>query len=186
MRKFFWRCALVLSLLQSGCISTPHEVVLLHEKEAEVLQELRRTHLAMIDSYIDQKMEAFDQFYFNQYGPAFRKNWEKSFQQKSGRAYDADKDFPQMYNDLVAEYQNEVQPLNQMRLDLRNEIEAAHDQVGESHEAVAAWLKSAERLNTAQRGVLNTMLKNINPSLSLDKVDAKVAELKSSVAAKIR
>ncbi len=172
--------------MQSGCISTPHEVVLLHEKEADLLRELRRTHLAMVDSYIDQKVESFEQFYFNTYGLAFRKNWEKHFQQKTGRAYDSDKDFPQIYNDLVAEYQNEIQPLNQMRLDLRREIDAAHQQITESHEAVAAWLKSAEKLKRAQRDALNTMLKSINPTLSLDKVDAKVAEMKNALAAKIQ
>lgn len=186
MRKLLFCGALAISLLQAGCLSTPHEVVLLHAKESEILKELRRTHLAMVDAYVDQKLEAFDQFYFKNYGPVFRKNWEKQFRESTGRAYDAEKDFAQMYNDLVAAYQIEVQPLQQMRLDLHQEIEAAHTQVGDAHEAVGDWLKSAEHLNVSQRAALNKMLTSINPSLSLERIDSKVADLTKAVAEKIK
>src|ERR1041385_2685206 len=86
-------------LLVAGCVSAPHEVVTLHEKQGAMMQELKRTHLAMIDAYVDEKLQTFERFYFEKYGPVYRKNWEADFNAKMGRDYDAGKDFALFYND---------------------------------------------------------------------------------------
>src|SRR5688572_7628305 len=98
-----------------GCVSAPYEIARMHEKEGELVAELRRAHLAMVDAYVDKKLEVFDDFYFREYGPKFRKNWETTFAAKTGRAYDPDRDFSLLSNDLVASYQNNIEPLNKLR-----------------------------------------------------------------------
>ncbi len=170
----------------AGCVSAPHEVVKLHDREGQIMQELQRTHLVMIDAYVDEKVKIFEDFYFKQYGPVYRRNWESSFQKLSGRPYDADKDFALMYNDLVATYQQEIEPLNKLRAELRERIVTAHQQAAEAHDAVSGWIHSVERLNTAQRDAANRLLSSVSPSLSLEKIDTKVSEMTTNLAKKMK
>src|SRR5690349_1525990 len=124
LRISFWIS--LVSLFLAGCVSAPHEVVKLHDKEGQIMQELQRTHLAMIDAYVDEKVKMFEDFYFKQYGPVYRRNWESNFQKINGRPYDTDKDFALMYSDLVASYQLEIEPLNKLQSELRERILKAH------------------------------------------------------------
>jgi hypothetical protein len=128
----------------------------------------------MVDAYLDKKIEAFDDFYFNQYGPKFRQNWETAFQAKTGRPYSAEKDFPVMYNDLVAAYQNQIEPLTRLRMELRDEIAAAHDQVAQAHQTVGAWIHSVEKLKASQRDAASQILAGVSPALSLEQIETRI------------
>lgn len=177
--------ALAWGLLLAGCVSAPHEVVSLHEKQTALMQELQRTHLAMVDAYIDQRLKNFETFYFSEYGPVYRKNWEAAFKDKFGREYNPESDFQLLYNDLVAEYQYTVEPITKMQRDLREAIAMAHDQAAQAHDAIGGWIRSVERLNRSQRDAANKLLKAIDPSLSLDKIDQAIETLKAAVNKKI-
>jgi hypothetical protein len=182
-----WRLAVSMMLLiLSGCASTPPEVVTLHSKQTTLMQDLRRTHLAMIDAYVDQRLDVFEKFYFEEYGPAYRKNWEAAFKRKTGRDYSPDRDFVAFYNDLVAEYQKRTEPVVQLRANLRASLIQAYDQAMQAHDAVGAWIRSVERLQTSQRDALNRLLNAANPSLSLDSIEQELKRLEERVRAEIR
>ena len=40
----------------SGCATIPPEITKAHSKELEIIQTLEVSHLAMVDSFIDQKI----------------------------------------------------------------------------------------------------------------------------------
>lgn len=173
------------SFLLAGCVSAPHEVVRLHEKQTILMQDLQRTHLAMIDAYIDQRLKNFEAFYFAEYGPVFRKNWEASFRSVTGRQYDPETDFRLFYNDLVAEYQVNVEPITKMRRDLRDAVSTAYAQTSQAHDAIGGWIRSVEGLNQSQRETANKLLGAIAPSLSLDQIDQAIEQLKGDINKKI-
>jgi len=175
-----------LAIVIAGCVSVPPEVVLLHDKEAEILKDLRRTHLAMVDAYMDKKVEAFDAFYFKEYAVKFRQNWERAFAERMGRPYNPDKDFSTFSNDLVASYLTNVEPLTKLRADLRDQIAAAHDQVAQAHESVAAWIRSLEKLTTSQRNAANKLLGAISPALSLEKIESRIDEATTTLINKLQ
>lgn len=150
---------------------------MLHSKEAELLKELRRTHLAMVDAFVDKKIEVFETFYFNEYANSFRTNWEKAFQQNQGRVYDPARDFPMFSNDLVASYQQNVEPFQKLRVELRDQVATAHDQVAEAHQGVGDWIRSVEKLTKSQRTAADRLLQSINPALSVEGIETKVNSL---------
>ena len=117
---------IILAISLFGCVSVPPQIAKTHQKELEIIQALRSAHLAMVDSYIDQKLQNFENFFFDDYGPVFLNHWITDFKTLNNRDYDADKDFPVLYNDLVAEYQAESEPIEKARSQLRQAIEREH------------------------------------------------------------
>ena len=179
------RCILI-TLIATGCVSAPPQVVLLHDKEGELLKDLRRTHLAMVDAYVERKIEIFDAFYFKEHAVKYRQKWEAAFAARMGRPYDPDRDFSTFSNDLVASYLKNVEPLNKLRADLRDQIIAAHDQVAQAHQTVGAWIHSVEKLNTSQRETANKLLGAIDSSLSMEKIETRIDEVTTSLINKLK
>jgi hypothetical protein len=176
---------ILLLVLFTGCVSTPPEVAILHEKQGELMAELKRAHLAMVDAYVAEKLQSFEQFYFQEYGPVYRRNWEAAFKEQLGREYDREKDFPRLYNDLVAEYNATIQPIAQLRTDLHVRISGAHDQALAAHDTVGGWIRSVEKLSSAERDAANRLLKAIHPALSLDQVDQAIERLRTEVQSRL-
>lgn len=163
---------ILLGLLLAGCVSVPPQVAQLHQKEQEIIQELQRAHLALAEAYMDQKLAEFETFYFQEYGPAYRENWMESFKEEIGRDYDPAQDFPRFYEDLTAEYQEAVEPLKQMRSDLKAAIETEYGNAIAAHQAVGGWMDSLKALTDAQRAAVNSILNAAKPGLSLDAIDS--------------
>jgi hypothetical protein len=171
----------LLGLAWSGCVRVPAEVVQLHAKEITIVGELRRTHLALVDSYVDVRLAGFEEFYFKTYGPEFLTNWKAEFKRVKGRDYDEAKDFALLHQDLVATYQDKIKPIEALRTELKEAILAAYAQHKQSHEAVQAWLLSAKKLNDTERALTNKLLGAIDPKLSLEAVDRKIDELRTQL-----
>lgn len=174
-------CVLFVLAAACGCVSVPPQVAKTHQKELEILQSLEKTHLAMVDSFIDQKLHEFEHFFFHKYGPVFFNNWVAAFQKLNGRAYDQAKDFPTLYSDLVAEYQTESAPIETVRVQLREAISAEYRNAVLAHKAVGGWLDSLEKLNAAQRQTMDDLLGAIQPGLSLDSIDKAIETAKKHV-----
>ncbi len=51
---------LLIILGLSGCATIPLEITKAHSKELEIIQTLETSHLAMVDSFIDQKIVVFE------------------------------------------------------------------------------------------------------------------------------
>ncbi len=162
-----------------GCVNVPSEVVQLHAKESTIANELQRTHLALIDGYIDQRLLDFEKFYFATYGPKYVTNWKATFKERRGRDYDEARDFATLHEDLIAEYLAKTTPVEKMRADLKAAVIAAHGQFGQSHDAVHAWLLSAKKLSDTEKALTNKLLGAANPSLSLEAIDAKISEIQN-------
>lgn len=177
--------AFILVLLVTGCVSVPPQIAQTHQKELEVLQALRESHLSMIDSFVNQKKSNFENFFFNTYGPVFIDNWMQSFQELRGRPYDPLKDFSLLYSDLVAEYQIESAPIEEIRIQLRDAVATEYRNAITAHKAIGRWLESLEELNSAQQASINELLQEIDPDLSLDSVDEVVKEAKNRLRDKI-
>jgi hypothetical protein len=175
----------VFAVSSMGCASVPAQIAQTHRKELEIIQSLRSTHLAMVDAYVDQKLRNFEQFFFNQYGPAFLKHWIAVFKSLNDRDYDSTKDFPILYNDLVAEYQAESAPIEKMRVDLREAIATEYRNAIAAHHAVEGCIDSLEKLNASQRQAIDSLLAAIKPGLSLDSIDQAVETAKDNVKARI-
>ena len=180
-----WSAVALWLAVSIGCTSVPVQVAQLHQKEGEILLTLEKAHLAMIDSFVDQKLLDFESFMFTIYGPLFRDNWEIDFPTVHGRDYDPAKDFALFYNDLVAEYQAESAPIEVIRKDLRSAITAEYGNAHKAHQAVGNWLASVQELNAIQKQSFNTLLGTIKPGINLDSIDAAVKEAIDKVQAKI-
>jgi len=176
---------ILLLVLFSGCASVPPQVAQLHQKELEIINSLQKSHMAMVDAYVDQKILAFEEFFFSEYGPEYLKNWQNSFKSVYGRDYDEERDFPLLYSDLVAEYQIEVAPIEDVRKKLHDAISREYRHAIAAHEAVDSWIKSYEKLNAAQRESIDQLLGAIKPGLSLDSVDKAKDEAMAKVKARL-
>jgi hypothetical protein len=175
-------CILVIA---AGCNSVPPQVAKTHQKELEILQSLEKSHLAMVNSFIDQKIQNFENMFFNKYGPVFLENWVNNFQTLYGRPYDPVKDFPVLYNDLVAEYQAESSPIEELRVQLRDAIATEYRNAISAHKSIGGWLDSLEKLNAAQRQTIDGLLGAIQPGLSLDSVEEKIKDVEENVKTRI-
>jgi hypothetical protein len=176
-RSLVYAALLLLStLLAQGCASVPEEVVTLHQREGEIIASMRQTHLALIDQYVSKRTEAFEAFYFHSYGSDYLKNWKAAFKQVEGRDYEELRDFPRLYNDLVAEYLNRVEPLTAIKRDLRRAVNAEYDNVDRAHTAVGEWIKSVARLESAKRVNANEVLKAAGSELTVEGIEKKIKD----------
>jgi hypothetical protein len=173
------------ALALAGCVQVPPEVIKLHEKEAEITRELKRTHLALVDSYVNERLLALEKFYFGTYGPAYLKTWKQEFKRQKGRDYDEAQDFAILHEDLIAEYQDKTRPIETLRADLKAAVTKAYDQFGQAHGTVGAWLASTKKLSDTQRTLTNQLLQGIDPKLSLESIDQKIASLQTELLGKI-
>lgn len=185
MRRLRWSSIAIVVLFLNACASVPPQVAKLHQKEFEIITSLQQSHIAMVDAYVDQKILVFESFFFDKYGPRYLKNWREDFKEVYGRDYDESRDFNLLYNDLVAEYQSEVAPIEKIRSDLREAILREYRHVIAAHEAVGGWINSFEKLSSSQREAFDRLLGAIKPGLSLDSVDKAISKAKEKVEAKI-
>lgn len=169
----------LLCLVLSGCVTIPPEVVQLHERESTIAKELHRTHLALIDGYVDQRLAKFEDFYFATYSPKFVANWKAAFKAGENRDYDEAKDFALLHQDLIAEYQDKTAPVEKMRTDLKLAVIEAFAQFTQSHGAVHAWLLSAKKLSDTEKALTNKLLGAVDPKLSLEAIDGKITEIQN-------
>lgn len=176
----------LVGLMFAGCASVPPQVAQTHQKELEIIQELQKTHLAMVDVYVDQKQAEFETFYFQEYGPAYYKNWLESFAQKNGRNYEPAKDFPLLYNDLTAEYLDTIKPIEQIRSDLKDSVNTEYSNAFAAHEAVGKWLENLKKLTEAQSTAADSILSGVRPGLSLDKVDVAIKTARNTALQNIK
>ena len=178
--------SLIIGIIISGCVSVPPEVDRAHRKELEIIESLKSSHLAMVDAYVDQKLLTFENFFFNNYGPVYLNHWVESFKTIKNRDYDQSRDFPVLYNDLVAEYQSESEPIESIRSDLKAAIAAEYTNTIEVHNAVGRWLESLEKLNASQRKSIDSLLAAIKPGLSLNSIDEAIKIAKANVEKRIK
>jgi hypothetical protein len=171
-------------LLISGCATIPPEITKAHSKELEIIEALKVSHLAMVDSFIDQKILVFENFFFSKYGPVFRANWMASFKEINNREYDEEQDFPSLYNDLVAEYQELIAPIEKIRFDLKTSITTEYTNAVSLHTTTGNWIENLKKLNDSQRKTINSTLDTIKPGLSIDAINIAVEEAITKVKAK--
>ena len=167
----------VIFISLAGCLSVPPEVVRLHQQEQQIIQNLRVSHLALADAYMDKRLEEFECFFFHEYGPVFFEKWSENFKAKKGRPYDPEKDFGLLYNDLIAVYQTESTPIAEMRTQLRDSIAVEYQNTLDAHQALGEWLEALKKLSDAQRQAIDQVLDSFQPGLSLAKFDKKVDDV---------
>ena len=177
--------SLLFGIIVSGCVSVPPEVDRTHRKELEIIESLQSSHLAMVDAYVDQKLLTFENYFFNNYGPVYLNHWIESFKTIKNRDYDQSRDFPVLYNDLVAEYQSESEPIESIRSDLKAAITTEYSNAIEAHKAVGRWLESLEKFNASQRKSIDSLLAAIKPGLSLNSIDDAIKTAKANVEKRI-
>jgi hypothetical protein len=189
LKKVYFKIAmptlLMCSVMLYGCTSVPSQVTKTHQKELEIIESLQSTHLAMVDAYVDQKLQNFESFFFKEYGPAYFSHWIESFKTLNNRDYDPSRDFPILYNDLVAEYQAESKPIEKIRFDLKVAIQTEYRNAIDAHNAVGRWLESLKELNESQRKAIDSLLAAIKPGLSLDSIDKTIATAKENIEKRI-
>lgn len=172
-------------LLIGGCASVPPEVAQAHQKELEIIEALKTSHLAMVDAYIDQKLISLEVFYFDTYGPAYLKNWKSGFKQEKDRDYDVKKDFSILYSDLIVEYQEVIKPIETLRQNLKQSIDVEFANAIQIHKAIDKWIKSINSLQMVNKAAIDKILENIKPGLSLDEIDKKIEEVKIKIDKKL-
>lgn len=175
---------LLIILGLSGCATIPPEITKAHSKELEIIQTLETSHLAMVDSFIDQKIVVFENFFFSKYGPVYRKNWIASFKEINNRDYNEEQDFASLYNDLVAEYQDLIAPIEKARFELKTSIMTEYTNVKALHSTTGYWIENLKRLNESQRKTINSTLSTIKPGLSIEAINNAVDEAINKAKAK--
>ncbi|WP_452226822.1 hypothetical protein [Lacinutrix cladophorae] len=169
-----------------SCVTIPPEITKSHSKELEIIEALKVSHLAMVDSYVEQKILAFENFFFNEYGPVFRSNWIDSFKEINGRDYQQENDFPKLYNDLVAVYQEQILPIENIRFQLKTSIITEYSNVKELHKTTGNWINNLEDLNDSQRKTIDSLLDNIKPGFSINSIDKAIVGAIDKVKDKIQ
>ena len=189
MKKVYFKIAMLTLLMYSvmlfGCASVPHQVFKTHQKELEIIESLQSSHVAMVDAYVDQKLQNFENFFFKEYGPVYLSHWVESFKTLKNRDYDPSQDFPLLFEDLVAEYQAESKPIEKIRFDLKMAIQAEYSNAIDAHNTVGRWLESLEELNESQRKAIDSLLASIKPGLSLDSIDQTITTAQENVENRI-
>jgi hypothetical protein len=176
---------LMYSVMLFGCASIPPQVFKTHEKELEIIESLQSSHMAMIDAYVDQKLQNFESFFFKEYGPVYLSYWIESFKTLKNRVYDPNQDFPLLFQDLVAEYQAESEPIEKIRFDLKVAIQAEYSNAIYAHNTVGRWLENLEDLNESQRKAIDSLLASIKPGLSLDSIDQIITTAQKNIERRI-
>jgi hypothetical protein len=180
----FWGSCLA-GLMLMGCASAPPEVRKVHSKESEIFESIKKSHLALVDAYMAQKVQAFETFYFSEYGPAYVRNWKEIFKAGSGRNYEESRDFNLLHADLIAEYMETIAPLDSIRLELREAVTSEYAQAFAAHAEVDTWLASMEKLNASKKEALNKILGAAKPGLSLSSVENLVEKMKEKASSKV-
>ena len=168
-----------------ACTSVPAQVAQLHLKEREILVSLQASHEAMVDSFIDGRIGAFEAMFFGEYGPEFLTAWKRNFKDVYGRDFVEDRDFPLLYNDLVAEYTVQLEPIEAMRTQLRNAIAAEYRSALAAHDTVGTWLDNLEKLSSAQKQSLDGVLGSIKPGLTTETIDQSVTDAITNTQSKL-
>lgn len=181
LRRYRTLLASLVFVSLAGCLSVPPEVVRLHLKEQEIINDLRVLHLALADAYMEKKLEEFERFFFHEYGPVFRENWLEAFKTKIGRPYDPEKDWSLFSNDLIGEYQNAAAPIAEMRTKLRDSIAAKYRNALDAHQSLGDWIDSLKKLSDAQRRAIDQVLGSVVPGLSLADIDNKIDDIKEEL-----
>ena len=44
-------------VMLSGCASIPPQLPKIHQKELDIIESLQASHIVMVDSYVDQKLQ---------------------------------------------------------------------------------------------------------------------------------
>lgn len=176
---------LMYSVMLNGCASVPPQVFKTHQKELEIIESLQSSHVAMVDAYVDQKLQNFESFFFKEYGPAYLSHWIKTFKSIKNRDYDPNQDFPSLFEDLVAEYQAESKPIEKIRSDLKTAIRTEYNNAINAHNTVGRWLESLEELNESQRKAIDSFLAAIKPGLSLDSIDQTITTAQENIKKRI-
>ena len=164
----------VAMVVLSGCTSVPPQVVQVQLQEKAIIESLRTSHLALVDVYMAKKFEEFENFFFTKYGPHYHDEWMKAFRKKEGRQYEFKQDFPFLYNDLVAEYQEKSKQVSLLHSELRQSIVMEYRNALDAHITVSRWLEALKNLNETQRNVTDSVLKSIRPELSLEVIENKI------------
>ena len=189
MIKSYRYCTVLVAILfisLVGCASAPPQVAQLHHKEKEIIQSLHKSHLAIVDAYIKKRIDEFERFYFEKYGPTYYQNWKKAFPTKTKRPYDPQKDFPILYEDLVAEYLEISERIEKKHAQLRTDIKKEYSKALEAHKAIGDWLNSIEKLKATQRQGIDKLLNIHVPGLSLKKIDEVFQKAKQELEEKIK
>jgi len=168
-----------------SCATVPPEVIKTQQKEFEIIENLQSSHLAMVDAFVDQKILVFENFFFNEYGPVYRTNWIGAFKEYNDRDYDSERDFPKLYNDLVAEYQEELAPIEKIRFNLKTAIALEYKNAIDAHKTVERWLDNLKKLNDSQRKSVNSFLGSVKPGLSMNTLDDTIKNTIESVKSKM-
>jgi len=79
-----------------------------------------KIYYPLVNAYIDQELEEFKLYFFNTYGPIYYQDWKNEFRRDKGRNYSEINDFPKLYSDLVNEYEEEKEPIENLRASLLN------------------------------------------------------------------
>lgn len=173
-------------LLATGCLKAPVQIGELHAMGGQSLQSLQASHIAMIDAFVDERVQRFDTFFFEQYGPAYFVHWKKRFPEVHGRPYDEARDFSVLYSDLVAEYEELTLPFDTLRVVLKAAVAAEYSNALAAHTAVHDWISSAQKLNDSQKAMANRVLAFARRDLTIETIDATVTReveaLKSKLA----
>lgn len=175
-------------LLSAGCsINAPPEVLILHTREQELINRIRMSHLALVDTYYEARVELFDQFYIEKYLPAYFEDWKESYAAETGHEYDAaDPQQNQLWhNDLLAEYEDLVAALTAARDTLRSHLRLAYAQARVMRAHVGDWIKSVQELNEAQRDAVNRLLQTIDQGMTLDSIDNALRNLQEEAEKRI-
>ncbi|SNR35184.1 hypothetical protein [Lutibacter flavus] len=187
MKKSYFKLLFLAFLLPLfyNCAAVPPEVIKTHQKEFEIIENLQSSHLAMVDAFVDQKILVFENFFFNEYGPVYRSNWIDAFKEYNERDYDSERDFPKLYNDLVAEYQEELAPIEKIRFNLKTAIALEYKNAIDAHTTVERWLDNLKKLNDSQRTSINSFLGSVKPGLSMSTLDDTIKNRIENVKSKM-
>lgn len=165
----------------SGCTSVPPQVIQVQLQEKTIIESLRKSHLALVDVYMEKKLEDFEDFFFSEHSSRFRENWMKGFLQEKGRQYDPQQDFSLFYKDLVAEYQEKSELIARLHSELRQSIVMEYRNALDAHSAVSQWLVALKDLNESQRNTFDSILNSLRSELSLDAVENNIREVQTQL-----
>ena len=173
---------LILILAPTGCVRVPVQSIKLNQIVHDNIQDLHQKHVNLVHEYFKLKIELFDNWFLTTYEPAYKRNYEKVWNEKRpNETFNLAKDShrQQYVQDSIAVYEDSLSEIKALEQNLIAELDRGYSDIVRANETVTALLESAKKLTDAERELWNGTVGKLFPTFEAGKIDKKIEEIQN-------
>lgn len=175
------RCAglailLAVTIVSGGCANIPKESVELSSEIGKGIAESRRAHVALLNTYFQQKKTDLDQFIENDYLEALVGNVQQGLKKAGKPDTLTTAQLRDILKEVIAERDSKHADLEKTRVLLLGKIEDHYFTLTQANSGITALLASAVAVKDATTRMTATVKTTTQGKIDLDAIDLKVNE----------